>query len=450
MTALLHNKGLLRRALENVAWLLAGKGLGAVLSLIYLGLAVRTLGAEGFGQFTLVFGTAQTIAAVVSFQTWQIVIRYGVHHVSAGNEGALARLAGFCIGLDITEAIAGCLIAWGGVTLLAPLLGWSSGLSHAALAFCFVLLLSVRSTAVGLLRLHDRFGVGAMADAVTPVVRFIGALVVVARGATVTGFLLAWAVADIVTALAYWACVVRVVPRSLALADLRQGWRAPAENPGIWRFTWMVNLGSVMGTGCNNLVVLVVGIATGAVDAGQYRLAYQLSQALARVSEMFSRAVLPELARAHAGQDRDNVRMLLHRTTRLALGAGVAIALVLGTLGRPVLRLVAGQSYLDAYPMLLVLGIAASLDLIGVSFEPALIATGHAGRAFQVRVVRTLALMAGLGLLMPDLGAMGAALGMLVSSALGLALSAFTVWWSVARREQISSSSAAPGLRSGP
>ena len=127
MTALLHNKGLLRRALANVAWLLAGKGLGAVLSLIYLGLAVRTLGAEGFGQFTLVFGTAQTIAAVVSFQTWQIVIRYGVHHVSAGNEGALARLAGFCIGLDITEAIAGCLIAWGGVTLLALRLGGAGG-----------------------------------------------------------------------------------------------------------------------------------------------------------------------------------------------------------------------------------------------------------------------------------------------------------------------------------
>lgn len=429
-----REKGLLGRALSNLAWLLAGKGVGAVLSLVYLGLAVRTLKSEGFGQFTLVFGTAQAIAAVVSFQTWQIVIRYGVSHLSAGDEGALARLAGFCMGLDVAGAVAGCLLAWGGVTILAPLLGWSPSLSHAALAFCFVMLLSVRSTAVGLLRLRDRFGVGAMADAVTPIMRFLGTLAAVMWDRTVTGFLLAWAVADIVTALAYWGCVLRVMPRSLRLADLRQAWRAPHENPGIWHFTWLTNLNSIIGTGCNNMVILLVGIATGAIDAGRYRLAYQLSQALVRVSEMFSRAVLPELARAHADQNLDNMRTLLRRSTNLALGATAVIALALVAFGRPVLQLVAGKAYLAAFPLLIPLGAAAALDLIGVSFEPALIATGHAGRALQVRIVRTCALFVALGLLMPRLGALGAAWGMVISSAFGLVLAAMTTWTAVTAR----------------
>lgn len=420
----MREKGLLGRALSNLAWLLAGKGVGAVLSLVYLGLAVRTLKSEGFGQFTLILGTAQAIAAVVSFQTWQIVIRYGVQHVSAKNEGALARLAGFCIGLDVFGGVAGCLIAWGGVIFLSPLLGWSGALSHAALAFCFVLLLSVRSTAVGLLRLHDRFGVGAMADAVTPVMRFLGALVAVMWEPTVTGFLLAWAVADIVTAIAYWACVVWVMPRSLRLADIRQCLRVPAENPGIWRFTWLTNLNSIIGSGCNNMVVVVVGIVTGAADAGQYRLAYQLSQALVRISEMFSRAVLPELARAHASKDLGNIKTLLRRSTGLAVAVSVVIACVVAVLGRPLLQIMGGHAYLAAFPLLVVLGIAASLDLVGVSFEPALIAIGQAGRALQIRIVRTIVLFGALYVLTSSFGTMGAAIGVLASAAFGLVLSA--------------------------
>ncbi|WP_275690712.1 lipopolysaccharide biosynthesis protein [Gluconacetobacter azotocaptans] len=426
-------QGSLRRALANVSWLLAGKGVGAILSLVYLGLAVRVLKSEGFGEFTLVFGTAQAIAAIVSFQTWQIVVRYGVHHVLTEEEGPLARLVGFCIGLDLAGAIAGCFIAWGGVTLLKPLLGWSNSLSHAALAFCFVMLLSIRSTAVGLLRLRDRFGLGAMADAVTPIMRFLGALAAVLWDRTVTGFLLAWAIADIVTSIVYWVCAIKVMPRSFVVADLRKSWSAASENPGIWRFAWLTNLNSAVGTGCNNMIVLLIGIATGAADAGHYRLAYQLSQALVRVSEMFARAVLPEFARSHAGQDLDSIKRLLRRSTGLAIGATLVIVLSLFAFGRFTLQLVAGRDFMGAFPLLLVLGIAASLDLIGVNFEPALVATGHAGRAFQVRCVRTLALFGMLALLMPHFGTMGVAFGILVSSLFGLVLLAITAWRAVTR-----------------
>lgn len=424
-------QGSLKRALMNVSWLLAGKGVGAVLSLIYLGLAVRVLKSEGFGEFTLIFGTAQSVAAIVSFQTWQIVIRYGARHLLAGNEGALARLIGFCLGLDIAGAVAGCLIAWGGVTLLQPLLGWSDGLSHAALAFCFVLLLSIRSTAVGVLRVRDRYRIGAMADAATPIMRFIGAVAAVLWAPTVMGFLLAWAVADIFTAIIYWVCAQRVMPGFLRAMNLRTIWSAPAENPGIWRFAWLTNLNSIVGTGCNNMLVLVVGVATGAADAGHYRLAYQLSQALVRVSEMFARAVLPEFARSHATEDRASIRRLLGRSTRLAVGSTVIILVMLFALGRPVLHLMAGRESVGVFPLLLVLGIAAALDLIGVNFEPALLAIGHAGRALRVRLIRTLVLFAGLGAFMPHFGTMGVAVAMVMSSLLGLMLLAAAAWRAV-------------------
>ena len=62
------------RALRNVGWLLTGKGVGAVLSLVYLALATRSLGVAGFGQFSLVLGTGQAAAALVTAEPGGLAI----------------------------------------------------------------------------------------------------------------------------------------------------------------------------------------------------------------------------------------------------------------------------------------------------------------------------------------------------------------------------------------
>ena len=406
---------------RNIGWLLAGKGVGAALSLVYLGLAARTLGAERFGQFSLIFGTAQAVATLVSFQTWQIVVRFGMSHLHEGRHDALARLTGFCAGLDMLSALAGCAIVLTGAALFGSWLAWPGNLSLAGLAFCLVALLSVRSTPVGVLRLHDRFDIGAAADATTPVMRFAGAIAVVAAGASVSGFLLAWALAEIVTAAVYWTCAGRVAPGVLALPRPRTFRAAASENPGLWRLSWLTNLNDTLETGGKQMVVLLVGLVAGAAGAGQYRLAAQLSQALARISEMVSRAVLAELSRANAGSGDDFGR-LLRQATWITLLASVVVVGILALAGRPLLSLIAGPGYGESYPLLLLLGLGAALDLAGAGFEPALIARGFPGKAFWARLSGLVCLALALACLLPWFGAKGAGAAVLLSSCASLLL----------------------------
>src|SRR3546814_7748203 len=106
-----------RAAARNLGWLLASRGVLAVLSLVYLGVATRTLGAADFGRFALITGASQAIALLVGFQTWQIVVRYGVDHLNSGDDVGLAALLRACVGLDVLSAVVGIgdrkSVVWG-------------------------------------------------------------------------------------------------------------------------------------------------------------------------------------------------------------------------------------------------------------------------------------------------------------------------------------------------
>jgi len=408
------------RALRNVGWLLTGKGVGAVLSLVYLALATRSLGVVRFGEFALILGIGQAAAALVGFQTWQVVVRFGMAPLRRGDGPALTRLVRFCFALDAVAALAGCGLAVGALVLLRDHFGWSAALTREAALFCVVLLVSIRSTAVGVLRLHDRFAAGAVADAVTPIARFAGAILAVWAHATVAGFLVAWAVAEVLTAVAYWWAAVRTMPELVRRAGGLRG--VTAEHDGLWRFAWQSNGNATLNASSRQFAVVLVGIVTGPVAAGGYRLAHQLSQALVRVSEMFSRGVFPEITRAHAGEAGQDLARLTRQSVRLAVAAGLVTCIAVPLLGRVGLQLIAGRQYLGAYPLVVLLGLAAGLDIMAVGFEPVLLGTGHAGQVLRIRIVAAVILFAAMAPLVAWGGTVGAGIATLISAAAGLAM----------------------------
>jgi O-antigen/teichoic acid export membrane protein len=367
--------GTMGRILENAGWLLAGKGVGAVLSLIYLAIATRTLGAVGFGQFALILAAAQTLGALMGFQTWQIVVRFGMEHLQAGRDEKLRDLIGLSLMLDFGGALIGCLAAVASVDAMGDYFNWSEPLRQQALLFALVMLLSIRSTAVGVLRLYDRFRDGAMADAAIPVVRMIGALIVWIFEPSVVGFLVAWGAAEIAAAAASWWLAARVAGGLMSVRRLPNVRRVLRENPGLGRFAAVTNLNS--GAASENLAKLF------------------------RSSVRFS-----------------------------AIAAGIIVVLLL-LIGKPALLLVAGPEFAGAYPLLILLGVAAALDLAGVSFEPALLATGRAGLVLKLRLLVTVLLVALLVALLPPMSTMGAAIATLAASLAGLILFGLAAWRSV-------------------
>lgn len=426
----------LRRALNaaarNLGWLLASRGLIAALSLIYLGICTRTLGLEDFGRFALITTAAQALTLMVGFQTWQIVVQYGVDHQANDDEAALARLLRLCGLLDVVSAVIGCVLGAWILWTWGQDMGIKPGLMRDTMIFLVVQLVTIRSMPLGILRLKDRFSLAALADSVTPVMRLIGALFVAAVVPTVKGFLYAWMVAEVLTAVAYWITVART-------EDLRAIWRARAprravmaENPGLLRFAVSTNVNSTLSLSGKQLPLLLVGGTIGNEAAGAFRLAAQLAQALAKLSQMLTRAAFPEIVRAIRDASAGVITQMLGRMFLATSGIAVLILALVAALGQWLLLMVGGPDFVGAYPILVWLACAGCLDLATVGFEPVLLALHRSGTALAIRLVAVGVMIVAAVLLMQSLGAIGAAMAVFVG-ALATAALLSIVTFAVAR-----------------
>ncbi|MEE3154986.1 MAG: oligosaccharide flippase family protein, partial [Pseudomonadota bacterium] len=342
----------MQRLLKNIGWLLTGRGLNAVLSIVYLALATRTLGLDNFGYFAIILALGQTVTGLANFQTWQFVVRWGADE--------LADASGFAIALDLLSMLLGLVLAAVLVSTAPLWLPLPDDLLPLAFGYCVVSLLAIRTTPTGLLRLRFAYARTTAAEATQPVVRAAGAALAALTMPTVTGFILAWAAAEVAVAVALWIAAARLEPIHLSRISLRH---IPRAHPGAWSFVWSTNMTGSLNVGAKQVLILLVGAIGGETAAGGYRVASQLGQALVSLAQTVSKAIYPELVHA-----KETAHAMARRMANIALIAGVLAVLVTLFLGRPALALIAGPEFRVFWTMV-ILAIAGAIELVGASLE---------------------------------------------------------------------------------
>jgi len=407
----------IKRIITNTGWLLGGKGFGGVLSLFYLAILTRTLGVTGFGQFALITGTAQAIVLIVTFQTWQVVVRFGARYIQGTeNREKFGRLVGLCTVLDMAGAAAGCVLAFVAVRGLAPYFGWDQELADSALVFALVVLLSIKSTPIGILRVENRFDLAAYAEAIIPIVRLIGTVVVWLTNPSLINFLIVWALSGVVHAIGYWLFAAWQSRDIMSPRNLLHARHAVRENEGMGEFLLITNLGSTFAGLSQNMGLLIVGYFVGPTAAGLYRLASQLSIAMTKISVLLSRAIFAEVNLVRAQQGVEAIKILFRKASRMLFITGGAVIILVIILGKPAIYFMSGPEFLPAYPLLILLAAAASIDLAGAIYEPTLLSGNGARTALKLQFVIAVLFITMLLLGLQYYGAVGAAGAMVVSA----------------------------------
>ena len=366
------------------------------------------MGPIKFGLFAMVLAYGQLVANLVQFQSWKGVIRFGALHLDKESPDALQRLFGFTASLDVVSAVVGSILAIIAVPLVAPWLNWSQSEQYMPEAFGVILLLSTGGTPSGILRLFDRFDLLAITDAVGPTIRLVGAVIAWLTGGGVIAFLGIWAGAAVGQLVSQWVAAVMIHGSRMSFG--RESYRQSiAENPRLWRYMLLTNISNSLSLFWMQVGTLAVGAVAGPAEAGGFRIASRLAKGVGKPIETVTRALYPELAKLSAGGSHATLKVLLWRFTLVASALGLVMMAGLAFGGEALLRLVAGKQFMFASGFLFLLGISAAIDLAGFALEPYHNATGRAGRVLQSRLIGAAVYMALLALLLPKLGAAGAA-----------------------------------------
>ncbi|MCB2013999.1 MAG: lipopolysaccharide biosynthesis protein [Sphingobium sp.] len=418
----LDSDSAMARIMKNMLWLGSSRGVSAVLSLVYLGIATRTLGVSEFGRFALILSIGALIATFMQFDCWRAILRFGPNYLQSGDTQSLGRLVALCRIFDIGTAIIGCGIAWVVFTVGLPYFGWASDIANSAFLYCCAILFAIKSTPMGVLRLHNRFDLGVYAATMVPVTRVIGALAILVIGPKIELFLLIWGGSEFIAAMAYWILAARENPDALSLRHSRHIAAVYRQETDLLYFLGALNIGSTLTGAIKQVPVLALGGYVSPAAAGLYRLANQLSQALSKVASLLARSAYAEFNHMRARDGMDALRKLLGQTNKLSLIAAVILILVVTLLGKPVLWAVAGEAFVAAYPVLLLLGVAAAFEFMAINYEPALLASTDGKVVLRLRLIGAVLLIALLALLLPRIGIIGAALAVLGSAVANWAL----------------------------
>lgn len=378
---------------------------------------------EQFGTVVLVQTFAMTARGLVTIQPWAAVIHFGTQALERGDEDQFKRLVAYTGLIDLVGGIAAAMLGILFASTVAGLLGWNPDTVLLAQIYSSALVIAIEATPKGILRLFDRYDLLSLQGIIRPILRLGGVSVAFLTDAGVFGYLVAFYLTNVAHYISL-AMIARIEMRKRVTGALYIGLdpdQIHHEFPRIWPYMLTVYWQKLLDLMQRRVAILLAGVLFGAAAAGLYRVAWDLSNVLAKPVLMLRQSILPDLARLWHDQD-DSFRRLTFRSGLIAGSVSAVIFGLVAVVGRPLIELVMGVAYVDAAPLLVLLVLAGTIDLYGFALRPAGYAMGRPGVIVTINTVAMLiygglffGLIPRFDLLAPGVASVAAALISLVS-----------------------------------
>ncbi len=373
-----------RRALA-VAHLLTGTSATVALSLVSIALAARALGPDQYGVLALIITLGQASERLLSFQSWQPLIRYGATLDSDSERDDLRSLFKFGLLLDGLGSAAAWVVAsvcaiGAHYVLRIP---WSS--TGMALIYVFSLLFNLNGTATAIFRLSGRFRIVAHLQVLNAALRLGASGLVFMMGGGLIGFVLVWTATQISGSLLNIGFGLRL----LSSRDIHRVLSANITEmtkrfPDLWRFTWGANVSLTIWASAQQLDTLIVGWLADPASAGMFHIAKRVSRVVLQVGSQVEAVVYPDLSRLWAAAKRAAFIRLILQTELILAAFGALSFMTMFFLGGWAIRITAGPRFAGAAPLLTVQLFAVALTISGAASRAALLAMGR-----QPAILRT-------------------------------------------------------------
>ncbi|MHB1035274.1 MAG: lipopolysaccharide biosynthesis protein [Pirellulales bacterium] len=415
VVSLIRHDRVLRRVLENSAWLLSSSSINTGLLFVQGIFIARMLGVEKFGVFALITSFTNVVNQFMDSRAWETAIQFITKFTEKGDYRKATAVAKLCYLVDAVTGALGCAVVILAAELAARL--FIKDVSTAYLIRFYALSLLIQSpvgTSSALLRVGNRFSWLAYQHTFLAGSRLLGSVVVLAAGWDLFGLLAMYLVTDVLGTLLIVIMSLKVRP-ALGLMRMSQTPLAAlrGEFRELLRFLATTNLHASFKVLQNNLPVLLVGYWLTSVEAGYFQLARKIVNLMTIPMAPLTISSYPEFARLwHSGNTMGLKRLLGRLTAALTTTAVVA----LGGLCLAASWLVpwtVGDEYLPAVPVIYWMAAGMAIAVAANSAGPFLVALGRVGNTLAAISLSTIGQLALLAVLLPRIGILAAGISYL-------------------------------------
>ena len=421
----------LRRVFQNAAILLRGHAAAGLLSLLNLAVAAHALGTREFGILVLVHTYAMTVAELFGFESWRAFVHFGANSGRADWPHRIRLLFKFTSALDLGAALLGTLIALLGAPVIGPWLGWDDHTIRASMLYAGIIPFTVNATPSGVLRLFGRFDLLSLHVTLRAALRLVLTLVAYALDCSLYGFLTAWFLSEVGGQL----ILVGMGWREFRCQGLLDGMGGSLRSvthihTGLWRFVWSSKIDSTVKLARGPFTILLVGGMLDPTAAGLFRVARGFALILTRPAELLTNSIYPDLSRLMVRGEMQAARRLIVRASLLTGAAAMLAAGIMVVVGKPMLALSAGPAFVAAYPVMLLLTLAAAIEAFGTALDPTLYALGRPEVAARLNAWLMISYAPVLVLLLAEFNLPGVGYASLLYSGLAtMVMTAATAWY---------------------
>lgn len=359
--------------------------MSAILTLLATACMARALGPQEFGLVVIMHTYVLTARALFNLKPAETFVRFAVPLMDTNEVPKVNQLLGLVRSFEWVTVLLATMFAVMAVPLLGPTLNLPDSASAVLMAYSLVLLTSPVGTARGFCRAAERFDVLRTALAIGPAVRLIGVLMAWQMQASWHYFAAAWGVSLGVSYL-YLGWRGRRLMRESGYQPQHLPWRSAGTlYPGLPGFVGVVYSQGVLDQLPRHLITLLIGSFLGAASAGLYRIAREIADILAKPVLLIRQAAFTEITRLGEQSKSALSGVFWRYGLRLLLPALVLVTLA-SVYREQLLELVGGDAYTGAGALLVLLLVAAAIELVGAILRPIAYAHGQAAVALRVQI----------------------------------------------------------------
>ncbi len=393
---------LLSRNLADVLWVGSGTAVGGALGALYSAILARGLGVEEYGVFTLIMSLVLMLAALCDFGISGSMVKFGAESLARGEEGRLRLVLG--LGAQAKFLVTAAVVA-ASVVFLKPILGAVGARLDARIEMYFlfslgmVVLLSGSQFFPPVYQIFRRFRAQALASVSGPAVKVVVLLVLVAASLRPSVGVALWieATAALTFLIVYWS---RAPLRSF-------NWRLHDRElrSSMLSFNKWLSIYLVVTTLGGRVDVVMLGGLADARALGLYGAAMKVISLTLVLGNAYLTVLLPDFASvvdlAALRRKRRNALLMA-----LAMCGGLGL---LALLAWPLVRILYGPSFDDVAPLLRVMVAGTGAVVLGYPITGSLYVLNKSVVFAAMSLVSVGVLAALCWLLIPSMGAMGAA-----------------------------------------